>query len=71
MPGWLLVAVATIAALVVGACAVVAATAPSDASIAAATRDAQASAERAIVPILSYDGSAATSTTTSGRPRVS
>lgn len=55
VPGWLLVAVATIAALVVGACAVVAATAPSDASIADATRDAQTAAERAIVPILSYD----------------
>jgi Mce-associated membrane protein len=55
VPGWLLVAVAAIAALVVGACAVVASTAPSDASIADATREAQSSAERAIVPILSYD----------------
>ena len=57
VPGWLLVTVAAVAALVVGACFVLAATAPSDASIADATRDAQASAERAIVPILSYDGS--------------
>ena len=57
VPGWLLVAVAAVAALVVGACAVVAATAPSDASIADATRAAQSSAERAIVPILSYDAS--------------
>jgi Mce-associated membrane protein len=56
VPGWLLVAVAVVAALVVGACAVVAATAPSDASIADATRQAQSAAERAIVPILSYDG---------------
>ena len=56
-PGWLLVAVAAVAALVVGACAVLAATAPSDASIADATRQAQSSAERAIVPILSYDAS--------------
>jgi Mce-associated membrane protein len=55
VPGWLLVSVAAIAALVVGACVAVAATAPSDASIADATRDAQAAAERAIVPILSYD----------------
>jgi Mce-associated membrane protein len=55
VPGWLLTAVATLAALVVGACAVVASTAPSDASIADATRQAQSSAERAIVPILSYD----------------
>ena len=57
VPGWLLVVVAAAAALVVGACAVVASTAPSDASIADATRAAQTSAERAIVPILSYDGS--------------
>jgi Mce-associated membrane protein len=57
LPGWLLVAVAALAALVVGACAVVASTAPSDASIADATRQAQSSAERAIVPILSYDAS--------------
>jgi Mce-associated membrane protein len=55
VPGWLLVAAAAVAALVVGACAVVASTAPSDASIAEATREAQSSAERAIVPILSYD----------------
>jgi len=54
VPGWLLVTVAAMAALVVGACAIVAATAPSDASIADATREAQSSAERAIVPILSY-----------------
>jgi Mce-associated membrane protein len=57
VPGWLLVVVAAMAALVVGACAVVASTAPSDASIADATPAAQTSAERAIVPILSYDGS--------------
>jgi Mce-associated membrane protein len=54
-PGWLLVTVAAVAALVVGACAAVASTAPSDASIAGATREAQSSAERAVVPILSYD----------------
>ena len=72
VPGWLLVAVAAVAALVVGACAVVASTAPSDASIADATRQAQSSAERAIVPILSYDAvSRATSRTTSAPPRAS
>jgi Mce-associated membrane protein len=54
-PGWLLIAVAAVAALVVGACGLLALTQPSDASIADATQDAQASAERAIVPILSYD----------------
>jgi len=36
---------------------VLVATAPSDASVADATRRAQSSAERAIVPILSYDAS--------------
>ena len=41
----------------VGASAVLVATAPSDASVADATRQAQSSAERAIVPILSYDAS--------------
>jgi Mce-associated membrane protein len=56
-PGWLLVAVAAVAAVVVGASAVLVATAPSDASVADATRQAQTSAERAIVPILSYDAS--------------
>jgi Mce-associated membrane protein len=54
-PGWVLVAVAVVAALVVGACAVLAATQPSSASIADATRAAQSAAERAIVPVLSYD----------------
>ncbi len=38
-----------------GTAAVLASTAPSDASVADATRSAQAAAERAIVPILSYD----------------
>jgi Mce-associated membrane protein len=55
VPGWLLVTVGTVAALVVGVCAVVVSTAPSDAGIADATRQAQSAAERAIVPILSYD----------------
>ncbi len=57
VPGWLLVVVAAFAAFVVGACAVLAVTEPSDASVADATRQAQASAERAIVPVLSYDAS--------------
>ena len=56
-PGWLLLAVAAVTALVVGACAVLAVTVPSDASVADATRQAQAAAERAIVPVLSYDAS--------------
>ncbi len=55
VPGWLLVAVGIIATLVAGACTVLAVTQPSDASVAGATRDAQATAERAIVPVLSYD----------------
>jgi Mce-associated membrane protein len=56
-PGWVLVAVGAVTALVVGACAVLAVTEPSDASVADATRQAQAAAERAIVPVLSYDAS--------------
>ena len=55
VPGWLLVAVAAVTAAIVGTAAVLAITAPSDASVADATRSAQAAAERAIVPILSYD----------------
>ena len=57
VPGWLLVVVAAVAALVVGVSAVLAVTEPSDASVADATRQAQAGAERAIVPVLSYDAS--------------
>ena len=55
VPGWLLVVLGVVATLVVGGCTVLAVTQPSDASVAGATRDAQASAERAIVPVLSYD----------------
>jgi Mce-associated membrane protein len=53
--GWLLVAMAVVAALVVGACAAIYAGDTSDATVADATRQAQAAAERAIVPVLSYD----------------
>jgi Mce-associated membrane protein len=56
-PGWLLVAVAAVAALVVGACAAVVAGDPGGARVADATRQAQSAAERAIVPVLSYDAS--------------
>ncbi len=55
VPGWALVVAGVVAAMVVGACTLLAVTSPSDASIAASTRDAQSTAERAIVPILSYD----------------
>jgi Mce-associated membrane protein len=55
VPGWALVVAGLVAALVVGACTLLAITSPSDASIAASTQDAQSTAERAIVPILSYD----------------
>jgi Mce-associated membrane protein len=53
--GWLLVAIAVVAALVVGACAAIYAGGTSEATVADATRQAQAAAERAIVPVLSYD----------------
>lgn len=53
--GWLLVVLGVVAALVVGACVAVYAADTSDASVAGSTRQAQAAAERAIVPVLSYD----------------
>jgi Mce-associated membrane protein len=55
VPGWLLVGVAVVTLLVGGAAAVVAATVPSDKSVDQASGAARAAAERAIVPILSYD----------------
>jgi Mce-associated membrane protein len=55
VPGWLLVGVGAVALLMAGAAAVVAATVPSDQSVDQASGAARAAAERAIVPILSYD----------------
>jgi Mce-associated membrane protein len=55
VPGWLLVGVAVVTLLMAGAAAVVAATVPSDQSVDQASGAARAAAERAIVPILSYD----------------
>jgi Mce-associated membrane protein len=55
VPGWLLVGVAVVTLLVAGAAAVVAATVPSDRAVEDASAQARAAAERAIVPILSYD----------------
>jgi Mce-associated membrane protein len=55
VPGWLLVGVGVVALLMAGAAAVVAVTVPSDQSVDQASGAARAAAERAIVPILSYD----------------
>src|SRR6478752_5169488 len=55
VPGWLLVGVATVTLLLAGAAAVVAMTVPSDQSVDQASGAARAAAERAIVPLLSYD----------------
>lgn len=55
VPGWLLAAVAVLTAAAVGVAAVLWFADPSDESVEDATRTAQAAAERAIVPILSYD----------------
>jgi Mce-associated membrane protein len=55
VPSWLLVGVAVVTLLLGGAAAVVAATVPSDRSVDEASGAARAAAERAIVPILSYD----------------
>jgi Mce-associated membrane protein len=55
VPGWLLVGVGVVALLMAGAAVVVAVTVPSDQSVDQASGAARAAAERAIVPILSYD----------------
>lgn len=55
VPAWLLVGLAVLTLLVGGAAAVVAATVPSDRSVEDATSAARSAAERAIVPVLSYD----------------
>lgn len=54
VPGWLLATLAVLALALGGATGYVATT-PSDSSVEDATRAAQAAAERAVVPILSYD----------------
>ncbi len=53
--GWVLVVLALLTAAAVSASAWLWWGVPSDASVAASTREAQAAAERAIVPVLSYD----------------
>jgi Mce-associated membrane protein len=55
VPGWLLAGVAVITLIVVTATAIVWTREPSAASVESDARAAQAAAERAVVPILSYD----------------
>jgi Mce-associated membrane protein len=55
VPGWLIIGVAVLTALVVGVTAWLWVDQPSDTAVEDATHSAQAAAERAIVPILSYD----------------
>lgn len=55
VPGWLLVGLALLTAVAVGVAAWLYVGVPSDDAIAEATREAQAAAERAVVPVLSYD----------------
>lgn len=54
-PGWLLIALAAVTALVATAAAWLLLAVPSDQEVADATAEAQAAAERAAVPVLSYD----------------
>jgi Mce-associated membrane protein len=54
-PAWLLIALAAVTALVATAAAWLLLAVPSDQEVADATADAQAAAERAAVPVLSYD----------------
>jgi Mce-associated membrane protein len=56
VPGWLLIGVAVVTLLLGGSAAVVAATVPADRDVEDAASSARAAAERAIVPVLSYDG---------------
>ena len=55
VPAWLLAAVAVLAAGVLVAVGVIWVKVPSDAAVEQSTRDAEAAAERAVGPILSYD----------------
>lgn len=55
IPGWLIIGVAVLTAVVVGVTAWLWVDEPSDTAVEDATHSAQAAAERAIVPILSYD----------------
>lgn len=55
VPAWLLVGLALLTAVCVGVSSWLWVERPSDASVSDSTRAAQAAAERAIVPILSYD----------------
>lgn len=55
IPGWLLLSVAALALAVAAAAVALGALRPSDRGVAEGTDAARAAAERAIVPILSYD----------------
>ena len=61
VPGWVLAGLGVATLLVAGAALVVAVTVPSDRSVEEATTAARTAAERAIVPILSYDAADSTS----------
>ncbi|GAW48947.1 MULTISPECIES: J domain-containing protein [unclassified Nocardioides] len=55
VPGWLLVGLAVLTLVVAGIACYLWLRVPSDSSVADATSAAQAAAERAVVPVLSYD----------------
>jgi Mce-associated membrane protein len=55
VPGWLLVGMAVLTLVVAGIAGYLWLRVPSDSSVADATSAAQAAAERAVVPVLSYD----------------
>jgi Mce-associated membrane protein len=55
VPGWLLVGLAVLTLVVAGIAGYLWVRVPSDSSVADATSAAQAAAERAVVPVLSYD----------------
>ena len=55
VPGWLLIGLAVLTLVVAGTAGYLWVQVPSDSSVADATSAAQAAAERAVVPVLSYD----------------
>lgn len=68
VPGWVLAGVGALTLVVAGAAAVVAATIPSDQSLEDASAAARSAAERAIVPVLSYDAAHLDQSQAAARP---
>lgn len=68
VPGWLLIGLAALTLVVAGAAGYLAVRVPSDQSVADATTAARSAAERAVVPILSYDAAHIDESRAAARP---